>query len=130
MITFNGILVSVGGDERERLATIEDGTGSTRIVSVERLRGTKGGIMEVIVRWREVMRAEKASKVLKQHRHRKSTSGRDYCFHACVNPEACREGAHGNITRLETCSCGATRSVNLNGLWSEYGPWIEKRGEL
>lgn len=61
MITFNGCLVTIiAGDEHERLATIEcPRTGSTRIVSVERLRGTRGGIMEVIVRWREAMRANK-----------------------------------------------------------------------
>jgi hypothetical protein len=61
MITFNGILVQItGGDEHERLATVEDKTGSTRIVGLERLRGTRGGQMEVVVVWREaIKRAEK-----------------------------------------------------------------------
>lgn len=32
--------------------------------------------------------------------------------------------AHGNITRTETCSCGATRQVNVNGTHKEIGSWI------
>lgn len=60
MITFNGVLVQItGGDEHDRLATIEDKTGAQRIVGLERLRGTRGGQMEVIVTWREaIKRAE------------------------------------------------------------------------
>lgn len=58
------MLVSiVGGDEHERLATIEDKTGATRIVGLERLRGTRGGQMEVVVTWREaIARAAKEQK--------------------------------------------------------------------
>lgn len=64
MITLNGILVTIiAGDEHERLATIQDRTGATRIVGLERLRGTRGGRMEVIVVWREaIKRAEKEQK--------------------------------------------------------------------
>lgn len=56
MITFNGRPVSIiAGDEPERLATIRDEEGVYRTISVERLRGTRGGVMEVVVRWREAI---------------------------------------------------------------------------
>lgn len=31
--------------------------------------------------------------------------------------------AHGNIEVTETCSCGATRRVLINGLHEETGDW-------
>lgn len=31
--------------------------------------------------------------------------------------------AHGNVTEWQTCRCGATRAVNVNGLHVERGPW-------
>ncbi len=31
--------------------------------------------------------------------------------------------AHGGSTRHEACACGARRSVNVNGLHVEAGPW-------
>jgi len=33
--------------------------------------------------------------------------------------------AHGGYTRRETCSCGATRKVNVNGAHVEKGRWNE-----
>jgi hypothetical protein len=64
MITFNSEQVRiVSGDEHERLATIEDADRRIHVVAVERLRGTRGGIMEVVVRWREALRnSQKESK--------------------------------------------------------------------
>jgi len=44
-------------------------------------------------------------------------------FSECVRPYACGGAAHGGITLIETCSCGASRSVNVNGRHGESGPW-------
>mgnify|MGYP000909931641 CR=1 FL=1 len=35
------------------------------------------------------------------------------------------EAAHGNVTEEHTCTCGATRKVNVNGRHIERGPWQE-----
>lgn len=32
--------------------------------------------------------------------------------------------ARGNICDVETCSCGATRKVNVNRGFREEGPWV------
>lgn len=37
--------------------------------------------------------------------------------------------AHGGYTRHETCSCGAVRGVNVNGLHIERGRWTEADDE-
>jgi len=31
--------------------------------------------------------------------------------------------AHGGVSFIETCECGAWRYVNENGAHVEYGPW-------
>jgi hypothetical protein len=50
-------------------------------------------------------------------------------FAACVaDPRArhlCNPKAHGGVTHLETCICGATRRTNSTGEGrTEVGPWI------
>lgn len=40
-----------------------------------------------------------------------------------VNPWAEFPAAHGNITCTETCQCGASRNVNINGVHREEGLW-------
>ena len=57
-----------------------------------------------------------------QHRAAKRTE-RPYS-----GPVAARKqnpAAHGNVTRVETCTCGAERKVNINGHHTERGPWQE-----
>lgn len=56
------------------------------------------------------------------HNH-ETKRDKDTPFNHCVNPHNCNPAAHGNITSLETCSCGATRKVNINGAHLEYGHW-------
>lgn len=53
---------------------------------------------------------------------------KDHGWHTCVTPEACaarpeRQAAHGNITRTDVCSCGATRQAEINAGRTNYGPW-------
>jgi hypothetical protein len=53
----------------------------------------------------------------------------DYGWTCCVTPCECaarprRQVAHGNIIRIDACSCGATRQTEINGGCSNYGPWI------
>lgn len=55
---------------------------------------------------------------------------RDMCWCVCVTPAECaanprRERAHGNITRLDFCSCGYIRQTEINGGRANYGPWEE-----
>lgn len=56
------------------------------------------------------------------HQHRPKTSV-DRPYTRCVNPERCTTEAHGNITRVDTCSCGATREQNINQSYIERGTW-------
>ena len=37
-----------------------------------------------------------------------------------------REAAHGGVCERQTCKCGATRDVNINGAHREVGVWIER----
>ena len=65
------------------------------------------------------------------HEHT-SISERDQAHTGCVAPyrgaaTPCEPAAHGGITRIETCSCGAQRRLNLNGGHREEGAW---RGPL
>jgi hypothetical protein len=32
--------------------------------------------------------------------------------------------AHGNVTFVWHCKCGATKKANINGQWAEVGRWI------
>jgi len=57
------------------------------------------------------------------HRHRAEKST-DRPF---AGPVARRQtvAAHGNITRIEVCACGAQRSVAINGVHRERGEWLD-----
>ena len=46
----------------------------------------------------------------------------DRCFTGPVSRQQ-NQAAHGGITRTETCRCGATRRVNVNGRHEEAGDW-------
>jgi len=76
-----------------------------------------------------------------RHRHCPITE-REFCYFHCVNPDHCRRrgpmswqtytvhpGSHGNITRIETCTCGAIRKTNINGQHIERSAWVG-RSEL
>jgi hypothetical protein len=57
---------------------------------------------------------------------------RDFGWTHCVTPTPCaarptRQRAHGNITRRDVCSCGATRETEINTGARNYGPWKEQR---
>lgn len=54
--------------------------------------------------------------------HRVASTGPDRCFSGPVSRDENR-AAHGNISYDERCRCGAVRSVNVNGLHVETGPW-------
>lgn len=58
---------------------------------------------------------------MKTHRHRaKTTITR--CFSGPVSGRQ-NPAAHGNVCRIDTCSCGATRATNVNGNHVERGDW-------
>ena len=56
------------------------------------------------------------------HRH-KAVTDRDVCFSRCLRPRGCNPAAHGNINRIEECTCGARRETNLNGRHRESTGW-------
>ena len=60
------------------------------------------------------------------HRHRPAKMS-DSPFLGCVAQAGqCSPGSHGRITRVQTCTCGATRRVNSDGLYAEErGPWTK-----
>jgi hypothetical protein len=50
----------------------------------------------------------------------------------CVTPNDCAayprlQAAHGNIVRVDTCSCGSTRVAEINGSAKNYAPWSDQR---
>ncbi len=53
MITYQSNPVRIlSGDERDKLATIEWPNGKVRVVSLVALRGSTGGMMEVVRTWK------------------------------------------------------------------------------
>lgn len=58
------------------------------------------------------------------HKHRVKTRVERGFTHPVAWPE--NRSAHGNITRVDTCSCGAIRSTNINGNHIERGQWKAK----
>lgn len=49
-----------------------------------------------------------------------------YGFAACVAKHPytdCEPAAHGGVTFIETCECGATRRRVSNGRFGEIGTW-------
>jgi hypothetical protein len=55
------------------------------------------------------------------HRHR-AKSSEIRCYTGPVAQKQ-NKAAHGGYCRHETCSCGARRRVNVNGLNVERGRW-------
>jgi hypothetical protein len=57
-------------------------------------------------------------------RHRHSIQSRaTWGWTTCVVRGSCDGHAHGNIVDVDTCACGATRSIECNGGWTGRGPW-------
>jgi hypothetical protein len=46
-------------------------------------------------------------------------------FSECVSPYQCVPEAHGDITDIATCSCGAVQKTNINREYREVGSWEE-----
>lgn len=66
---------------------------------------------------------------VKQHAHRARTT-RDEAWSHCVVEDPYRrhsERAHGGITRVAVCRCGAERRVEVNAGSAAYGPWTGGR---
>jgi hypothetical protein len=61
---------------------------------------------------------------MKNSTHRHSVfSSVDRGFTDAVSRDENR-AAHGNICVIDTCKCGATRRINVNGTHIERGAWI------
>ena len=60
-----------------------------------------------------------------EHKHRAKTSETRAFTGPVANGARENRAAHGGHTRRETCSCGATRRVNVNGSYVEWGEWKE-----
>jgi hypothetical protein len=46
-------------------------------------------------------------------------------FQGCVAPDQCVPEAHGHVTDITTCYCGAVQKTNINRGHREIGPWGE-----
>ena len=55
------------------------------------------------------------------HQHQVSSWG-TVDFSECVAPDQCIPEAHGDITDIARCVCGATRKANINGAYREPEP--------
>ena len=56
------------------------------------------------------------------HKHRTKTISEPQPFRGSVaSPQ--RKAAHGGYSETHTCSCGAIKTVNKNGVHAEHGRW-------
>lgn len=58
------------------------------------------------------------------HRHREKTSSMTGWQH-CVARGSCSGAAHGAVTLISRCACGAVRKVESNGRHQESSGWYE-----
>lgn len=66
------------------------------------------------------------------HTHRAVSSlSRTVCWTHCVAKPGvyCSGAAHGNVTIVDKCRCGATRLTESNGRHVVRGPWVEAEQE-
>ncbi len=62
--------------------------------------------------------------VARLHRHAAATTTEaPYTGPVTLVENYVNRAAHGGICRTETCSCGATRKVLVNGPHRETSPW-------
>lgn len=61
------------------------------------------------------------------HRHTAKTESNHYGFSTCANPYNCDPVAHGNISLISFCGCGASRRENHNAGKIECGEWRDKQ---
>jgi hypothetical protein len=60
------------------------------------------------------------------HRHRPAKMSNSPFLGCVALAGQCSPASHGSITRVQTCTCGATRRVNSDGLYSEErGAWTK-----
>jgi hypothetical protein len=68
---------------------------------------------------------------VKTHKHRSDRGWGTRAFAGCVARSGhCKPATHGKTTYVLSCTCGATKLMNLNGLGNhpdlrEHGPWKE-----
>jgi len=61
---------------------------------------------------------------MKTHTHKAKTRrivGFSHCV--CVAPRRCDGRAHGGLTEIARCRCGAERRTNVNQGFRERGEW-------
>jgi hypothetical protein len=56
-----------------------------------------------------------------RHRHRPVRTETRPFFGPVARPE--NRAAHGNVTLVQHCACGAVRRINVNGQREERGKW-------
>jgi hypothetical protein len=60
------------------------------------------------------------------HTHRAvPTLSKTVCWTHCVRHKGCSGAAHGGVTFIDTCRCGARRYTESNGGYTRRGPWVE-----
>lgn len=61
---------------------------------------------------------------MKTHEH-KTVREVECCFSGPIPSAKYNPAAHGGVCFVETCSCGAERRTNINGMHVEAGKWME-----
>ncbi len=59
------------------------------------------------------------------HKHRAiKDQDKEVGFQGCVARSGhCKPASHGNIQRVDLCNCSATRKLNINWGYKEFGDW-------
>lgn len=68
---------------------------------------------------------EREETMSKRCRHKATTERTIGYLYCCASkPWLCSGRAHGGVTHIETCRCGATRLTNSTGGYSETSGWV------
>ena len=62
---------------------------------------------------------------MEQRHEHEAASERELPWMYCVAPGECTGAEHGNVTIIETCSCGAVRTTESNGGRYATLGWVE-----
>lgn len=60
------------------------------------------------------------------HKHRANTE-RTVGWTQCIAAGGCSGAAHGGVTHIDTCMCGAERRTESNGRHERSGRWLMPR---
>lgn len=90
-----------------------------------RSKGGPGGGVHLGRRHHPLRPALSRGQHVRSHEH-KAAQHREGPYQGPANLRRPVPAAHGAITRIEACRCGASRQINIKGAHREVGPWTKE----